>query len=331
MGPMDSKAQSKSVVLPNDLNFYEYLSEFLVKNGKVEDISGMVDVVIESLPRILPISYVSIFLHRNSSKLILEGESEVRLKKLGITELVYDHLTAIQKWPSLLSELSGTDIHKSHLNKFKQILCFPIRVEDKIEGLICFELKFNYLSEKTKIGLNLAIVQIGLTLERLDRLIKDFEKFAHKREFILEKWDINLVIRQTATIIKKDFLRVGKADFDLRLQSLPCYIKMDRNLMGATLTHLLLNAAEATGKEGLVTISTYSKNDQIVVEIQDNGKGIPLEILDQIFNPFFSTKAGGTGLGLTHVQQIINEHHGEIVVSSRINEGTTFIITFPKA
>ncbi|MBW2144533.1 MAG: hypothetical protein JRG75_09080 [Deltaproteobacteria bacterium] len=73
MKAMDTKAQSRSDGLPGDFNFYGCLSEFLVKNGKVKDISGLVEVVIESLPRILPISYVSIFLSGNSSKLILEG------------------------------------------------------------------------------------------------------------------------------------------------------------------------------------------------------------------------------------------------------------------
>ena len=61
MKAMDTKAQSRSDGLPGDFNFYGCLSEFLVKNGKVKDISGLVEVVIESLPRILPISYVSIF------------------------------------------------------------------------------------------------------------------------------------------------------------------------------------------------------------------------------------------------------------------------------
>jgi len=332
---------------------------------------------------------------------------------LGPTEIPYDPLSCAWEWPSPLTELLESIAGESHLYGLKHLMCTPVRVKDKIAGLICFEPKFKPLCEKTKIGLNLVIVQIGLTLERLekggeirdevfhqidemvelekiilrserqscmaemalgvadgirnpltvigglvtriskkmspespfqkdwkillgqmerlDRLIKDFEKFAHKREFILEKWDINQVIRQTAKIIKKDFLRVGIVHFDLRLQSLPCHMRMDRNLMGAALTHLFLNAAEATDKEGLVTIKTYSRKDQIVVEIQDNGKGIPTEILDRIFDPFFSTKAGGTGLGLTHVHQVISEHNGEIMVDSRMDDGTTLTITFHRS
>ena len=409
--PVAFKKDPKNVVLSDDLNFYGCLSEFLVKNGQAKDISELVEVVIESLPRMLPISYVSIFLTRNSSKLILEGESEVLLENLGPTEIPYEPLSFAWEWPSPLAELLESVAGESHLYGLNQLMCTPVRVKDKIAGLICFEPKFKPLCEKTKRGLNLAMVQIGLTLdrlgkgkkvrdevlyqidemaelekiilrserqscmaemalgmadgirnpimvigglvariskkigskspfqkdwnilleemERLDRLVKDFEKFAHKREFILEKWDINQVIRQTAKIIKKDFVRVGNAHFDLRLQNQPCYLRMDRNLMGAALTHLLLNAAEATEKEGLVTLKTYSRKDQVVFEIQDNGKGIPPEILDRIFDPFFSTKPGGSGLGLTHVQQVISEHHGKIVVHSRVDEGTLFIITFP--
>ena len=166
-------------------------------------------------------------------------------------------------------------------------------------------------------------------LERLDRLIKDFEKFGRKREFIFESQDVRGIIQQTADIIEEDFLDGRKVRLVLSLGEKPLFIKMDRKLLGAVLTHLLLNAVEASGKEGEVAIVAEERKDRVVVEIIDHGEGIPPKNLDRIFDPFFTSKPQGTGLGLTYVRQIVTEHQGEIEVKSGPGEGTTFTLSFP--
>jgi len=88
---------------------------------------------------------------------------------------------------------------------------------------------------------------------------------------------------------------------------------------------------EATKEDGLISISTEAFQDRIIVKIKDNGIGIHSGFLDRIFDPFFSTKNGGTGLGLTYVKQIINEHEGEVQVDSKSGNGTTFILSLPKS
>jgi signal transduction histidine kinase len=70
-------------------------------------------------------------------------------------------------------------------------------------------------------------------------------------------------------------------------------------------------------------------NQWIQLSIQDSGIGIPPEDMDKLFDPFFSTKEGGIGLGLSIAHRIIDQHHGRIEVESRVNEGTTFTITIP--
>jgi signal transduction histidine kinase len=166
-------------------------------------------------------------------------------------------------------------------------------------------------------------------LERLDRLIKDFEKFGRKREFIFELQDVRGIIQQTADIIEDDFLNGRKVRLALSLGEKPLLIKMDRKLLGAVLTHLLLNAVEASGKEGEVAIVAEERKGRVVVEIIDHGGGIPPKNLDRIFDPFFTSKPQGTGLGLTYARQIVTEHQGEIGVKSGPGKGTTFTLSFP--
>ena len=135
---------------------------------------------------------------------------------------------------------------------------------------------------------------------------------------------------QSVDIFKKDFLRKRKIEFKLNLEKTPCLVKIDKKLIGVGLTHLYMNASEAVKENGIIRISTHIIDEKIVIEVKDNGDGITPEFIDRIFDPFFSTKSGGTGLGLTNVQQIVNQHGGEINVESQPGDGTTFRISFPE-
>jgi signal transduction histidine kinase len=95
--------------------------------------------------------------------------------------------------------------------------------------------------------------------------------------------------------------------------------------------NLLVNAAQAIDEKGTITIRTGSSGEEVWVEIVDTGKGIPAEVLPQIFNPFFTTKpvGKGTGLGLSVSYSIVKNHSGRIEVESKVGEGTTFRIRLP--
>jgi hypothetical protein len=101
--------------------------------------------------------------------------------------------------------------------------------------------------------------------------------------------------------------------------------------------NLVTNAVQATRLPGrqpidrVINVRSYFNDNKICVEIQDNGKGIPIEIQDKVFEPFFTTKdvGEGTGLGLGIVAGIIGEHNGQLTFTSNANDGTTFLITLP--
>jgi signal transduction histidine kinase len=101
------------------------------------------------------------------------------------------------------------------------------------------------------------------------------------------------------------------------------------------LLNLVTNAAQAIEERGpgpgVITLTTRAVGHSVMIEIRDNGKGIPPDVLPRIFDPFFTTKdtGKGTGLGLSISFKIIEQHKGKILVHSRLGEGTTFTILLP--
>ena len=113
-----------------------------------------------------------------------------------------------------------------------------------------------------------------------------------------------------------------------------CLCLCEPNQMQQALMALFINSVEAMPTGGLLKVELVpaDNNGFIKIQISDTGKGIPQEILPNVFEPFFTTKTEGTGLGLglSVVYGIIQRHKGDITIKSRINEGTTFVITLPQ-
>jgi signal transduction histidine kinase len=130
-----------------------------------------------------------------------------------------------------------------------------------------------------------------------------------------------------------DFFEPACADADVRLErqlgpSLP-QIMVDRDLMKQAVLNLLNNAVQAMHGGGTLRVRTWSTGDRVRIEVSDTGTGIPPDVLPRIFDPYFTTRDAGTGLGLPTVRRIVAEHGGEIGVESRLGHGTTFTVTLP--
>jgi signal transduction histidine kinase len=104
----------------------------------------------------------------------------------------------------------------------------------------------------------------------------------------------------------------------------------DRSLIEQVLINLLKNALDACRNTAapLITVYAFMDNGKFIITVTDNGQGIVPDVLDRIFVPFFTTKQGGSGIGLSLCRQIINRHNGTISVSSKPNEKTVFTIKF---
>jgi signal transduction histidine kinase len=109
------------------------------------------------------------------------------------------------------------------------------------------------------------------------------------------------------------------------------YALVDESSIRGALMNLILNAIEATPEGGVVSISTARTAESLRLEIADTGPGIDEEKAKKIFEPFYTTKAGGLGLGMPYAKKIIDQHGGTIVLNSRPGEGTTITVMLPAA
>jgi signal transduction histidine kinase len=103
----------------------------------------------------------------------------------------------------------------------------------------------------------------------------------------------------------------------------------DAELMERVIYNLLLNAAQASPPDGAITVKTRPTDSRVEISVIDRGSGIKPEHLESIFNPFFTTKAEGVGLGLAIVSKIVDQHGGKITVESEAGKGSVFRIYLP--
>ncbi len=120
-------------------------------------------------------------------------------------------------------------------------------------------------------------------------------------------------------------------EFDIILKDTRLVLKADINLVEQALINLLLNAIEAVKDldAPYISIAGLSRDGYMVIKMQDNGCGMPADIQEQIFTPFFTTKKSGSGVGLTLSKQIMLLHKGSLFVESQEGKGSTFILQFP--
>jgi len=168
-------------------------------------------------------------------------------------------------------------------------------------------------------------------LKRLKDLLTQFLNFA--KPSAIENIDIDLVdlINNLMKLIKTQ--TKNGINFINNLSDENIRIKGDYKKLYQVFLNLILNSIDAieNNKEGKVDIYLKDYEYFICIIIEDNGIGIKKEYLDQIFNPFFTTKDKGTGLGLSIAFKIIEQHKGMINIESQENQGTKFIMKFPKS
>src|SRR4051812_21234458 len=165
--------------------------------------------------------------------------------------------------------------------------------------------------------------KIALETNNLTRIVTDFLNFARPRG--MQREPLNLIA------MLNDCARENGLTLQLEAPA-QCEVIGDATALRQVFSNLMRNSKEAAraGAEVAVSARVEQKEDRTVVQLSDNGSGIPKDKLDKIFIPFFTTKAEGTGLGLALVHRIITDHGGTVGVESS-DRGTTFSITLPRA
>jgi len=177
---------------------------------------------------------------------------------------------------------------------------------------------------------------ISAEISRLERIVQDILSFARPSDPRLETFPAETVIREVRGLVSPDLERRG---LQLVVESSPeLFIRADSGHLKQVLINLVRNAAEAIDGEGTVTLRTRAaraplggrETDAVILEVSDTGKGIPPEAEKRLFDPFFSTKETGTGLGLTIAARIVEKHGGVLQYQTQPGHGTTFGVVLPR-
>jgi len=177
---------------------------------------------------------------------------------------------------------------------------------------------------------------IGREIDRLERIVKDFLLFARPSEPELEAVAAEQPLREVRDLMAR---QLERSNIQLVLEPSPGFkVTADPQQLKQVLINLVQNAADAIGQNGTVTLRARldrtrlsgHETDVVVLEVNDTGKGIPLEVEKRLFDPFFSTKESGTGLGLSIAARIVQKHGGLLQYRTQVNHGTTFGIVLPR-
>ena len=164
--------------------------------------------------------------------------------------------------------------------------------------------------------------------QRLQDVLEDFLKFTKASRLQLQPSDLNAEVRRLL-----DFIRPKAAKANIELIEYPAgdlpTVLLDREAFHGALLNLVLNAEQAMPDGGQLVVRTYGTADGVALDLIDTGCGMDERTRSNIFDAFFSTKRGGSGLGLPTARRIVEAHGGQIVLQSELGRGTQFTIKLP--
>jgi len=165
---------------------------------------------------------------------------------------------------------------------------------------------------------------------RVRRIVQDLKSFSRLDQVECSHANLNDALNTTINIAWNELKYIATLERDFaEIPSIIC----NPQQLNQVFLNLLLNAAQAMEKQGVITVRTWNDNDNVFVSVTDTGKGMPDDIKRRVFEPFFTTKepGKGTGLGLSISADIVRKHGGEISVQSETGKGTTFTVRLPVA
>jgi len=166
--------------------------------------------------------------------------------------------------------------------------------------------------------------------DRLNRLVSTLLECARPRAPVFENQDVHAIIQRAIDLLAQRAAR-RRIDIVTEFHATPSTLPCDGEQLVQVFLNLLINALQILPEGGKVVIRTDVDPERLVIEVADNGPGVPAEHIPRIFDPFFTTRDRGMGLGLTVVQQILRTHGGDIRVDASVYGGACFRCVLPRA
>jgi signal transduction histidine kinase len=250
--------------------------------------------------------------------------------KRKATEQAENYHTQLEKRIAELNEANNELIELRSMEKFTstgriaRVIAHEIRNPLTNINLSADQLTADDIDEEEKKYL-LDVIKRNST--RINYLITDLLNATKFSELNYQQTNINTLLDETLKYAS-DRAELNKIAIEKKYATNIPVVKVDADRMKIALLNIIVNAIESMHSDsGMILLETEFKNDACVINITDNGKGIDQETLSKIFDPYFTSKANGNGLGLTNTQNIILNHKGKIQVSSKPLKGTTFTIS----
>jgi signal transduction histidine kinase len=169
---------------------------------------------------------------------------------------------------------------------------------------------------------------IGNEIHRLDRVVQILVDFTRPRDLRLEEIDLRRLLEDVLMLSAPDTEQHG-VTVKRWLGTEPLGVKVDVDVMKQAILNVIINGMQAMPQGGTLTISARRDEDNVITEIRDQGVGIPHELQEKIFELYFTTRKGGSGIGLAQTYQALQWHYGSIDFETVEGQGTTFRLRLP--
>jgi len=230
-----------------------------------------------------------------------------------------------------LSRLTGELAHeiKNPLSTVKVNLTL---MKEALEDIDLTEAQRGHL-DTCQQALARALRKVGIMrkeTDRLEQIVDGFLQYVRQPELQLATVDLNELV---GDMIDFYWPQASSHSLTLRhtLAAKPLMCRVDAGALKQTLLNLFINAQQACEDGGELMVRTSRQGDRVVLQVSDTGRGIALEDLPKIFRPYYSSRSGGTGLGLPTAKKMVEAHGGTIEVHSEPGRGTSFTIELPLA
>jgi len=252
-----------------------------------------------------------------------QGEDAILLNMMDITRVKeIEHLLTIKQKMSSLGHVAAGIAHEIR-NPLTGINSYLYTLEDLCDSEIIEGDQIEMIKQ--------IISQFQLASDKIEAVIKRALDFSRPNPPKMDLIDLNQCIEGTlnlsAVTLRKNNIKLEKS---LEPDLPQCY--GDSHLIEQVLLNLVNNAARAMEKNQKakrIQIDSFRKKTSLYIQVSDSGPGIPKELKDQIYNPFFTTSPDGTGIGLSIAQRIISDHHGAIAILENKYGGATFRVELP--
>lgn len=275
----------------------------------------------------------------NAARRVAEGDLSVRVSdsertdEMGKLARQFNEMTArLEKSRELESQLQEAE-KSAVVGRLASAIAHEIRNPLNYINLTLDHLRSKFRPEETQKEATFEKLtdQLKLEVERINRLVSDFLRYSRPINLDLKPIEARKIIEDSLRLIEPQAEEQNIKISLIERENVPQMFG-DAEVLRSVFSNLFINAVQAMEADGGNLNVIISPDENFVkIEIIDTGIGISEENLDKIFEPYFSTKETGTGLGLAIVKKIIEDHNGIIEVESKSNNGTKFLVKFPKA